>query len=67
MNKVDDSTTELVWVATPELKPIGKFLGPIMKLGLGRGFGVILEEFKYFVENGKPHPRKVKAMEKAAS
>lgn len=26
--------------------------------------GKIVEDFKYYVENGKPHPRKVKAMKK---
>ncbi len=47
---------------------IGGFMGtlmkPMMKMKLGKMGNELVEEFKYYVENGKPHPRKVKAMKK---
>lgn len=47
---------------------IGGFLGimmkPIMRMQLSKMGKEMTEEFKYYVENGQPHPRKVKAMKK---
>ncbi|MBX2821803.1 MAG: SRPBCC family protein [Rhodothermaceae bacterium] len=49
-----------------ELMPvIGTVMGPMMKLQMGKLLGEAVEELKFFIENGKPHPRKVKAMQKA--
>jgi hypothetical protein len=45
-----------------ELLPIFSLLmGPLMKAKLKRVMTESAEEFKFFVENDKPHPRKVKA------
>ncbi|MFT5171361.1 MAG: hypothetical protein ACI9BD_001138 [Candidatus Marinamargulisbacteria bacterium] len=40
----------------------GKRLSPIMKMKMTKIFGNMVEEFKYFVDEGKPHPRKVESM-----
>lgn len=43
---------------------IGTIMKPMMKMqmsGMGNQF---LEEFKYYVEKGNPHPRKLKASKK---
>jgi hypothetical protein len=42
----------------------GLFLAPFMKLQLGRSAAQIGEELKYFIEQGQPHPRKLKAQRK---
>ncbi|QFR39480.1 SRPBCC family protein [Candidatus Gracilibacteria bacterium 28_42_T64] len=57
---VGDDQTEVIWTANPQLKPHGYVLYPLLILGFKKGFGDILEELKYFVETGKPHPRKLK-------
>ena len=58
----------VTWIVTPKLKPVASLLYPLtyplIKFGLGLFMGQITEELKYFVENGEPHPRKVKAMGK---
>jgi hypothetical protein len=42
----------------------GLFMAPLLKVMGGRMGGQLLEELKYYVEEGKPHPRKVKALQK---
>ncbi|MFI1773328.1 SRPBCC family protein [Thalassobellus citreus] len=37
---------------------LGTLMKPIMKIQMGNMGNVFLEEFKYYVEKGKPHPRK---------
>lgn len=41
---------------------IGTIMSPMMKLQMSKLLGEAVEELKFFVEHGKPHPRKVKAM-----
>ena len=58
----------VTWIVTPQLKPFASLLYPLtyplIKFGLGMFMGQITGELKYFVENGEPHPRKVKAVSK---
>ena len=42
----------------------GLLLAPFMKLQLGRSAAQVGEELKYFIEQGQPHPRKLKAQRK---
>jgi hypothetical protein len=42
----------------------GLFLAPLMKFQLGRMAHQTGEELKYFIEQGQPHPRKLKAQRK---
>lgn len=44
----------------------GFLVAPMMKWQLGRLGKQTTEEFKYYVENGRPHPRKQKQLEKQA-
>ena len=65
VNSLGQNQSEVVWVSKPILKRYTGFLSPVLKMGLGKGFGEILEELKYFAEEGKPHPRKVKKASRA--
>ena len=40
---------------------LGLLMTPLIKKGLGKATLEIAEELKYYVENGSPHPRKVKS------
>lgn len=44
---------------------MGAMMKPMMRMKLSKMGGELTEEFKFYVENGQPHPRKVKAMKKA--
>lgn len=37
---------------------------PMMRSKISKVMGQTAEEFKFYVENGQPHPRKVKAVRK---
>lgn len=56
--------SEVTWEVTPKLKPWSSPISLLVKFVLGLFFSQILEEFKYFAENGEPHPRKLKAISK---
>lgn len=45
-----------------QLAPLGVVFYPLMKWKLNSLTEKITEEFKYYVENGRPHPRKLKAI-----
>jgi hypothetical protein len=49
---------------TSTLKPLAFIIYPVIKFGFGFFINQILEELKFYVENGTPHPRKVKATNK---
>ena len=38
---------------------------PMLRMGMFKAWKELSEEFKHYVETGKPHPRKTKAIEKA--
>ena len=46
-------------------EPWAYLIWPLLRLGFGVFVGQIIEELKYYVEHDSPHPRKLKAMEKA--
>jgi hypothetical protein len=43
----------------------GVFLAPLLKLFMGRVSAQFFEELKHYVEYDQPHPRKLKALQKA--
>lgn len=43
---------------------MGTLMKPMMKMQMGKMATDTAEDFKYYVESGLPHPRKVKAMKK---
>lgn len=44
----------------------GKLMAPILRGQFDKQASEIVQELKYYIENGKPHPRKVSALQKAA-
>ena len=59
LKKVSDQQTDITLDINPVIGWKGYFLYPLLKGGLSKSFNELLEELKFFVENGKPHPRKV--------
>jgi len=57
--------SQVVFIVDSQLKPWAYVLYPLVKLGFGFFVGQIVEELKYYVENGTPHPRKLKALKKS--
>lgn len=43
---------------------MGIIMMPMMKMMMSKMANEVVEEFKFYVENGQPHPRKIKAMKK---
>jgi len=52
------NSTQVSLDSNIELKTKGKLLYPALKIGISKSFKEQLQELKYFVEEGKPHPRK---------
>ena len=61
LKKGGENNTQLMLDFTAEMKGLGFILAPIAKIKLGKVGDVLLDDFKYYVENGKPHPRKMSA------
>ena len=61
LEKRGENDTHLVLDFIAKMKGLGFILAPIAKIKLGKVGDVLLDDFKYYVENGKPHPRKVSA------
>lgn len=55
------NNTQLLLDFKAEMKGLGFILAPIAKIKLGKVGDILLDDFKYYVENGKPHPRKMSA------
>lgn len=62
-----EGSSEVVFIAEPELKPVGYLLYPVLRAGLGSAFARLLDELKVFVETGVPHPRKQAKLAAAAA
>jgi len=60
-----DNESEMTWAFRSQLKPWAYLLWPFIRIVLGVFVGQIMAELQYFVENGTPHPRKIKAMKGA--
>ncbi|MBL4587421.1 MAG: SRPBCC family protein [Flavobacteriales bacterium] len=46
------------------LNGFGWLLGGLLKKNMTKEMGKLLEEFKFYMENGKPHPRKQRELRK---
>ncbi|MFT5823449.1 MAG: hypothetical protein ACI8ZM_004710 [Crocinitomix sp.] len=64
LRKISENQCEMIWEFSSKIKPLGYLLWPLMRIGFGVFVKQIIEELKYYVEHGTPHPRKIKAMEK---
>lgn len=56
--------SDVTFSVTSTLKPLAYIIYPIVKFGFGFFARQIIEELKFYAENGTPHPRKVKANNK---
>lgn len=57
---VQDNKTKVTIAFDMEVKnAVGYVLSPIIKLKIGKSAEEIAEELKYYMENGKAHPRKL--------
>lgn len=59
-----DGKSEMTWKFRSDIKWYGYLIWPIIRLGFGSFVWQIMEELKFYVENGTPHPRKITAIEK---
>lgn len=60
---IDPKRTKLTMEMNMEISGfIGAIMKPMMKIQMNGMGKQLTEEFKYYVENGKPHPRKIKAI-----
>jgi hypothetical protein len=64
VSKQGENQSVVTFSVTSTLKPLAFIIYPIIKLGFGFFVKQIVEELKFYVENGTPHPRKVKAIDK---
>ena len=50
VEKLDANNCRVHWNSAPRLKPIGKWLSPLLRFGFSKGFGAVLKELKTFAE-----------------
>ena len=61
----NDGSSTVKWIFGAKIKPWAYLMWPMLRMGMFRAWKELSEEFKHYVETGKPHPRKTTAMEKA--
>jgi Polyketide cyclase / dehydrase and lipid transport len=65
LTAVNANTTKLSIKMTVEMKGfLGALMQPLIRFQMNKVAQVLAEDFAYYVENGKPHPRKIKAQKK---
>ena len=62
--ELGEGQSEMTWEFRSDIKPLAYLLWPILRLGFGVFISQIMEELKFYVENGTAHPRKLKALKK---
>ena len=53
LKETSPNHTLLTWESTPHLKPYGVLLSPLLKVGIGKLYSGILDEMKFYTENGQ--------------
>lgn len=61
---IDDNTSEVIATPNVELTFLGTLMFPLIKLQLSKAVSGGLDDLKYYVENGKPSPAKLAAIQK---
>jgi hypothetical protein len=61
---IDENTSEITATPHIELTFLGTLMTPLIKLQLSKAVSGGLDDLKYYVENGKPSPSKVAALQK---
>jgi len=64
LTSVDENTTEVKITPNIQLTFIGMLMYPMIRMNLSKSLNEILDDLKYYVENGKPSPRKLASQEK---
>lgn len=64
-DKGNQTIVDMHLIAEVNMFP-GKVMAPMLRSQFNRQAGEIIEELKYYIENGQPHPRKLAALQKAA-
>tara|TARA_B110000211_G_C14070841_1_gene549898 strand:+ start:593 stop:1120 length:528 start_codon:yes stop_codon:yes gene_type:complete len=67
MKEISEDQTEMTWKFSSRIKPLAYIMYPVIRNQFSTFVFEIMEELKFYVENGTPHPRKVKAIEKQKS
>jgi hypothetical protein len=67
LEETADGQSKMTWKFRSTIKPLAFLMWPILRKGFGTFVEQIMEELKFYVENGTPHPRKIKALEKQKS
>lgn len=66
LTSIDTNKTKLSLVMEIKIGGfMGKMMKPMMKGKMAKMVNHTTEEFKYYVETGQPHPRKIKAIHKS--
>lgn len=58
---IGKTKTEVVWIASPELKPLARFFNPLLKPLFSIAFSKLLQGLKDYIENEMPPQNAVKA------
>ena len=61
--EIGENQSKMTWKFHSNIKALGFILWPLLRLGFGKFIKEIMEELQFYVENGTPHPRKIKAVE----
>lgn len=67
VTETTEGQSKMVWRFESTLKPWGYLMWPLLRIGFGVFVGQIVDELKYYLENDAPHPRKMKALQKASA
>ena len=59
LTSIDENTTEVKITPEIELSWIGTLMSPMIKMQLNKALDQLLDDLKYYVENGKPSPSKL--------
>ncbi len=64
LTSIDADTTEVQITPALKLTLLGKLLSPMIRMMVSKTTDEILDDMKYFIENGKPSPRKLASQKK---
>jgi len=64
LTSIDANTTEVKITPEVELSFIGTLMSPMIKMQLSKAIDQLLDDLKYYVENGKPSPKKLASQKK---
>jgi len=63
LESIDENTTVVKLTPNIGLSLIGALMSPVIKMQLSKLTDQLLDDLKYYVENGKPSPRKLASLQ----